>query len=664
MRKKFFLILSYAFIAANISAQTTAFTYQGSLKDGANPANGNYDFEFKLFDLVSGGTQQGTTVQRLNVAVANGTFNVSLDFGTAVLTGADRFLDVAVRTAGGGAFTALSPRQKINSAPYSVRSLNSAAADSATNATQLGGVAANQYVLTGDPRMTDSRPPSAGSSNYIQNQSAGPQVGSSFNISGSAIVGSSLSVGNSNTSGRLFLNRSTPITANSSDVNFGSSTGPDFSLGTSQGSAPSTDFSLYNYGTASNVLTVQRSTGRIGFGTVSPSYPFHFVSSVANTFAMHVQTNGLSQGQSYGLVVSAGTSNGGDTPFWTRAQDGTSLLRVRGDGTVGIGTDAPGEPLVISRNFASATSMSLENTSSGSSKKLYLSNYGVNGGGIYWSGLDSANTSSLYAPNPLILRAQGGLIFSGSSTAEHMRIAANGTVGIGAGPIGSVRLYVYADPSQAPFSAISAQGLTGITGTGSSGNGVQGLSTSGIGVYAESTNGIPLLVFSGDTAANLVEGWNGPQGRRFYINSFGTYTGGSDFAEALPASGDRLAYEPGDVLIASADHPGKVAKTSRAYDPRVIGVYSTRPGVIGAEKGGTSRVDPDDIAVAVVGIVPTKVTAYNGPVQIGDLLTTSSMPGYAMRCSNKARCIGAVVGKAMEPLARGRSIIKVLVTIR
>lgn len=184
MRKVILSILFWAVVAVSISAQTTAFTYQGSLQSSGLPANGNYDFEFKLFDLVSGGAQQGSTIQRLNVAVANGIFSVSLDFGAGTLPGADRFLDIAVRTAGGGAFTPLTPRQQVNSAPYSVRSLNSTTAETATNATQLGGVAANQYVLTGDPRMTDARNPTAGSANYIQNQNAAPQASSNFNISG------------------------------------------------------------------------------------------------------------------------------------------------------------------------------------------------------------------------------------------------------------------------------------------------------------------------------------------------------------------------------------------------------------------------------------------------------------------------------------------------
>ena len=140
------------FAVISISAQTTAFTYQGSLKEGASAANGNYDFEFKLFDLASGGAPQGGTLQQLNVAVANGIFAVSLDFGAAPLPGANRFLEIGVRMNGNpGGFQQLLPRQKVGSSPYAVQSLNAATAanattaTTATNATQLGGVAANQY---------------------------------------------------------------------------------------------------------------------------------------------------------------------------------------------------------------------------------------------------------------------------------------------------------------------------------------------------------------------------------------------------------------------------------------------------------------------------------------------------------------------------------------
>jgi len=71
-----------------------------------------------------------------------------------------------------------------------------------------------------------------------------------------------------------------------------------------------------------------------------------------------------------------------------------------------------------------------------------------------------------------------------------------------------------------------------------------------------------------------------------------------------------------------------------------------------------------EVHLAVVGIVPCKVTAENGPMQRGDLLVTSSVPGHAMRGTDNKRMLGAVVGKALEPLDRGTGTIQVLVTLQ
>src|SRR5262245_40728025 len=88
-------------VAAN--GQNSAFTYQGSLNDNGNPANGNYDFQFKLFDLLNGGAQQGTTQTVTNIVVANGRFSVSLDFGACAscFNGSARFLEISVMPTGG-----------------------------------------------------------------------------------------------------------------------------------------------------------------------------------------------------------------------------------------------------------------------------------------------------------------------------------------------------------------------------------------------------------------------------------------------------------------------------------------------------------------------------------------------------------------------------------
>jgi hypothetical protein len=65
-------VVLLALSASSVTGQTTSFQYTGQLSDGGFPANGNYDFEFKLFDDLSSGAQQGATLQRLNGAVTNG----------------------------------------------------------------------------------------------------------------------------------------------------------------------------------------------------------------------------------------------------------------------------------------------------------------------------------------------------------------------------------------------------------------------------------------------------------------------------------------------------------------------------------------------------------------------------------------------------------------
>ncbi|MDW8325686.1 MAG: hypothetical protein RMK99_03885 [Anaerolineales bacterium] len=94
----------------------SAFTYQGRLDDNGAPANGAYDFQFALFDAVTGGTQVGSTTTLNNVAVVNGIFTVQLDFGNPFWQ-QQTYLEVRVRKSGDPAFTTLTPRQPVSAAP-------------------------------------------------------------------------------------------------------------------------------------------------------------------------------------------------------------------------------------------------------------------------------------------------------------------------------------------------------------------------------------------------------------------------------------------------------------------------------------------------------------------------------------------------------------------
>lgn len=212
MRRKIFIVSALLmFFSGVCMAQSTSFNYQGNLKSGGVDANGSHDFEFALFDAASGGAQLGATVTQSGVTVTNGTFAAVLDFGNQ-FPGAGRFLEIRVRQAGGGAFTPMTPRQQILSTPYAVKSLSSDTSTTSANAAQLGGVAASQYVVTGDTRLSDARTPTAGSSNYIQNQIAVPQAASNFNISGSGSANVLNAVTQYNLSGSRIL--SSALTSN------------------------------------------------------------------------------------------------------------------------------------------------------------------------------------------------------------------------------------------------------------------------------------------------------------------------------------------------------------------------------------------------------------------------------------------------------------------
>ncbi len=97
---------------------TTAFTYQGSLTDGGSPANGAYDFEFKLFNDASIGTQVGSTVTKGDVVTSEGIFTVELGFGD-VFDGTAYWLEIWVRPgASTGGYQQLLPRQPLTAVPY------------------------------------------------------------------------------------------------------------------------------------------------------------------------------------------------------------------------------------------------------------------------------------------------------------------------------------------------------------------------------------------------------------------------------------------------------------------------------------------------------------------------------------------------------------------
>jgi hypothetical protein len=127
---------------------------------------------------------------------------------------------------------------------------------------------------------------------------------------------------------------------------------------------------------------------------------------------------------------------------------------------------------------------------------------------------------------------------------------------------------------------------------------------------------------------------------------------GADLAEVYYAQD--ISVEEGDV-VAMDGGISQIRKSNRAYDSKVIGVVSTKPGLVMGEADGSGK----PIIVGLSGRVPVKVSTENGPIQPGDFLTASSTPGVAMKATGK----GQVIGQALTEYA-GAENGKVIVFIK
>jgi len=153
MKNKLFAVLGLSLLStlnhqlSTCFAQSTAFTYQGRLNDGAGPANGSYDLTFALYDDPSAGGQQGGGITNTATAVSNGLFTVTLDFGNQ-FPGADRWLEIGVRTNGGGSFSTLVPRQHITPTPYAIYAGKAAMIEGALPGSQLSGTYGSPVTIS------------------------------------------------------------------------------------------------------------------------------------------------------------------------------------------------------------------------------------------------------------------------------------------------------------------------------------------------------------------------------------------------------------------------------------------------------------------------------------------------------------------------------------
>ena len=334
--------------ASAVCAQSTSFTYQGRLTDGATAANGNYDLQFALFDSLAAGAQVGSTQTISSVSVSAGIFTVSLDFGAGAFPGANRFLEIRTRLTGAPSFTTLSPRQQITSTPYAVRSLNASTADTVT--------------VSGVP---------SGSTNYIQNQGATVQD-AEFNISGVGRIRNSLVIdgedavvslrsdannfgigmwgtsangvgvrgrGANQGSVAMLATGTSWFSGDTTPLSSSFNTGPG--TGIAIGSVPASNYGyIFGFDYSSNQarpLVLNHPGGNVGIGTNTPLSKLHVVGSSW----FQGDNTPLPPSAGKGIVIGFAGEQGYISSFDYVSNEGKNLLLNNSGGNVGIGTSTP-----------------------------------------------------------------------------------------------------------------------------------------------------------------------------------------------------------------------------------------------------------------------------------------------------------------------------------
>ncbi|HEY2004733.1 MAG TPA: hypothetical protein VGH44_06500 [Candidatus Saccharimonadia bacterium] len=143
------------------------------------------------------------------------------------------------------------------------------------------------------------------------------------------------------------------------------------------------------------------------------------------------------------------------------------------------------------------------------------------------------------------------------------------------------------------------------------------------------------LMYSGGVWHIVGYGPDATNGTTGGTNTNGTFDG-ADYAEYIDYSGD-IAPQPGDVLTVGGNFT-TVKDSTGAYDSHLMGVVSTAPYTVGGKDDGHA------VVLALTGRVPVKVSAENGAISPGDPLTSSSLPGVAMKATKP----GNIIGTALE----------------
>jgi hypothetical protein len=200
----------------------------------------------------------------------------------------------------------------------------------------------------------------------------------------------------------------------------------------------------------------------------------------------------------------------------------------------------------------------------------------------------------------------------------------------------------------------SAQG-SGVHGRGPTGGFFEGGSVAG--VHAVALGNCPAIMAKGN-----VTGGN----RAGFFDGDVEVTGDIRLANADCAEDFDIAeaesIEPGTVMVLGEE--GMLHQSQQAYDKRVAGVVSGAGGYKPALILDKQQLQSNRKPVALLGKAYCKVDAQYASIEIGDLLTTSPLPGHAMKADDPFKAFGAVIGKALRPLKEGRDLIPILIALQ
>lgn len=405
---------------------------------------------------------------------------------------------------------------------------------------------------------------------------------------------------------------------------------------------------VFGHGTSTNFTERMRieGSGNVGIGTNAPGAKLD-VAGTGRFTGFQLTGNGAAAGRilssnATGLATWIVPPNSSQ---WST--NGTNITYSTGN--VGVGLSSPTSKLHV---VGSDTSLLALQGSSGFGSYLSLNNTSV--GGENWAAISTGASNG---------EGAGKLLIADQS--PRVTIDTNGNVGIGT-TVPTMRLTVagtfrYAsDATAAPVHTFDITSGAAIDLIGNA------------DIYMNARGGRKHVLFNSDSGAgNVGIGTANPQEKLDVEGNIRcnvlVIDGGADVAESYDvAAAGEAAPIPGMVVSIDPDRVGKLQIATKAYDSAVAGIISGADGIApGMILGQNGTIADGAFPIANVGRVWCYVDAdAGGPVVAGDLLTTSTTPGHAMKVNDRTLSPGATIGKAMSPLPNGKGLVLVLVTLQ